>query len=34
MPKNNTLHINFTEKQGKERLKVVFFKICNAQNTI
>lgn len=26
MPKNNTLHINFTEKQGKERLKVFFFK--------
>lgn len=26
MPKNNTLHINFTERQGKERFKVFFFK--------
>lgn len=25
MPKNNTLHINFTEKQGKERFKVFLF---------
>ena len=27
MPKNNTLHINFTEKQGKERFKVFFFNL-------